>query len=129
MDMFHRNGQTDPDINAIPGPTPMTSQITMATSTSSTIAPPSKPTPNLTTSPATATTQYLIATKSGTSLEAFEALIGSLPDAGQGTKIVYPHVSFQSYVTMLSDAEAVQVAQNPIVSTVIINAELEEGSY
>lgn len=66
-------------------------------------------------------TQWLIGTKSGTSLLAYKALILSLPDGGTGDQITFPNLDFQGYVTEMNQTVASLVNLLPIVSFVWVN--------
>ena len=58
---------------------------------------------------------YFIRTKPGTEVSAFNALIETLPDKGEGAKIVLPGITYQGYQTYLTPEQAKNVAEEPIV--------------
>jgi hypothetical protein len=101
-----------------PPPSPKPSDTAIATGTTSTSSSGTS---------ATATQySYCISTRSGTDIRQFEAFIKSLPDAGNGEKIVYPSIDFQVYVTSLTATDLVVVKENLIVDFVVDNSPLEE---
>ncbi|KAK4694278.1 hypothetical protein P7C71_g3279, partial [Lecanoromycetidae sp. Uapishka_2] len=71
--------------------------------------------------------EFLILTNQGTSMSAFKLLTQSL-DGGQGTEIAYPHVSFQGYVTNLTEEDAARTQKNPIVNAVVVNEPLDDDT-
>jgi len=61
---------------------------------------------------------FKIRTKKNTPYEAFEALILKLPDGGNGSKLTPPAWPWQTYATMLSDQEVMEVKSFSIVQEV-----------
>lgn len=57
----------------------------------------------------------MLSTKSGTDLSTFESYIKTLPDEGEGYRIVFPDAPWQSYLTYLTLAEAKDVARQPFI--------------
>ena len=83
-------------------PTPTASASSSASSSSNTAEP----------------TQWILNTVPGTSVEAFDKFIKTLPDRGQGTRIVFPNLRDQSYVGLMTRAQAEEVNKNPIVDQI-----------
>ena len=48
-------------------------------------------------------------------MEAFDKFIKTLPDRGQGSRIVFPNLRDQAYVGLMTRAQAVEINKNPIV--------------
>jgi hypothetical protein len=61
---------------------------------------------------------HFFKTKTGTELSVFEDYIKTLPDRGEGDKLVFSHVPWQTYMTTLTDAQAEEVAKQPFVALV-----------
>ena len=66
--------------------------------------------------------EWILNTVPGTSIDAFEKFIGSLPDKGAGRRIIYPHLPDQGYVGKMTLAEAQDVSRNPIVDQITPNS-------
>ena len=80
-------------------PTPTASASSSASSSSDTAEP----------------TKWILNTVPDTSLEAFDKFIQTLPDRGQGSRIVFPHLRDQAYIGLMTRAQAVEINKNPIV--------------
>lgn len=70
-------------------------------------------------------TQWLLNTKSGTSIEVFKALIATLPDKGAGKQIAYEGLSSQWYTARMTREEALIVHGLPIVDQLVPNRPLD----
>jgi len=73
--------------------------------------------------------QYLISTKDGTELSRFEGFIKTLPDHGEGHQIIYSNVTWQSYLTCLTDEQAKDVARLPFVYFCNPNTESDDSAW
>ena len=82
-----------------PTPTPTASASSSASSSSNTAEP----------------TPWIFNTVPGTSVEAFDKFIKTLPDRGQGSRIVFPNLRDQAYVGLMTRAQAIEINKNPIV--------------
>ena len=80
-------------------PTPTASGSSSASSSSNTAEP----------------TEWIFNTVPGTSMEAFDKFIKTLPDRGQGDRIVFPNLRDQVYVGLMTREEAIEINKNPIV--------------
>jgi hypothetical protein len=78
-------------------------------------------------SPATAETpcEYLIVTNQGADLSAFENFIKTLPDRGQGHKIIRSHLQWQGYVTKMTPEQAKQAEAQPFI--LLVTPVLQRG--
>ena len=70
-------------------------------------------------------TEWILNTVPGTSVEAFDKFIKTLPDRGQGERIVYSNLRDQMYVGRMTRAEAEEVNKNPIVDQMSPDADGE----
>lgn len=68
-------------------------------------------------------TEWVVQSKEGTSVEAFEKFIDSLPDRGKGRRSIYPTLSSQSYTALMTMAERAEARKNPIVAGIFPNGE------
>ena len=68
-------------------------------------------------------TEWVIQSKEGTSVEAFEKFIDSLPDRGKGRRSIYPELNSQCYTALMTEAERAEARKNPIVDGIFPNAE------
>ena len=108
------------DVQSTPEPTTQTTPTTSLSSSSMGSSSSSSSSTAATTKP------YTISTKEGTSPEAFDAFVKSLPDAGQGIRIEYPHVNFQVYGTDITDSLAASIRLNPIIRSVVYDAFVDD---
>ena len=63
-------------------------------------------------------TKWIFNTVPGTSVETFDKFIKTLPDRGQGRRVVFDRLPDQSYTGLMTDAEAMEVNKNPIVDQI-----------
>ncbi|KAL8634660.1 MAG: hypothetical protein Q9228_007754, partial [Teloschistes exilis] len=78
------------------------------------------------TSSSTATpSEWLLNTIPGTSVDAFQKFIRTLPDGGGGEQIVYDGIDTQGYVAKLTLEEAKVVNRLPIVDQIVSNGPIE----
>jgi hypothetical protein len=71
---------------------------------------------------------YWFKTKVGTDLSTFEDYIKTLPDRGSGSKIVFPFVPWQTYMTTLTPAQAEEVGNQSFVKFVFPATSYDSGS-
>lgn len=71
----------------------------------------------------------MFTTKEGTALSTFEQYIRTLPDKGEGTKIVFPYITWQTYATNLTAAQAEDVVKQTFVNYVGPVQGYDIGSY
>ena len=67
--------------------------------------------------------------KPGTESALFEGCIKTLPDGGNGFKVVYPKISWQTYMTRITTAQAGEVAKQPFVQVVMRFVEFDSSSF
>ena len=67
-------------------------------------------------------TIWVVQSKEGTSVEAFEKFIDSLPDRGKGLRSIYPELNSQIYTALMTEAERAEARKNPIVAGIFPNA-------
>lgn len=98
--------------------------------------PTTKPTATSTTSSSSSSSssatetpkEWCIVTHRGTTIPQYEAFIKSLPDGGEGRRIVYANLDSQVYTTLLNSTEAEKVRKNPIIFAVADNtSRMEEA--
>lgn len=74
-------------------------------------------------------TDWILNTVPGTSVEAFDKFIKTLPDRGQGQHIVFPGLPDQVYVGLMTRAEAEEVNKNPIVDQLSQDTARDAGQW
>lgn len=80
-----------------------------------------------TSSASTATpSEWVLNTVLGTSREAFEDFVSTLPDRGKGERIIFPVLDYQTYVGIMTLEDAKAVSKNPIVDQIGSNDPMTE---
>ena len=97
-------------------------------------SPKGTPTPTASTSASSSSnaaepTEWILNTVPGTSVEAFDKFIKTLPDRGEGRRIVFPELPDQVYVGLMTKAEAEEINRNPIVDQLCQEPGRGAGQY
>ena len=64
---------------------------------------------------------WVLNTVPGTTVDAFEKFVNTLPDKGSGARLIYPGIGDQVYFGKMTLAEAQEVSKNPIVDQITPN--------